>query len=81
MICPVSIISSIRGYRHFYNVVTAVFKQVVCLLNLREGEGMSYQWGSVNLSFRDKSQNFITVATIYSAGLERKILAIHIRQG
>ena len=35
---------------------------------------MGYQWGSVNLTFRDKSQNFTTVATIYSTGLERQIL-------
>lgn len=69
-----------RCYRHFNNVVAAVFKQIVGFLDLREGEGMGYQRGRVNLPFGYKFQDFFAVATINATGLERQILAIHIRQ-
>lgn len=40
---------------HFDNVFAAVFKQVIGFFNLREGKGMGYQRGCVNLAFRDES--------------------------
>ena len=41
---------------------------------------MCYQMGGVNPTFGDELHDFVAVAGIYAAGLERQVLAIHPRQ-
>lgn len=65
---------------NFYNVVAAVFKQIVGFLNLGEGVSMGYQRGCVNLTLGYKSKYLDAIATIHATGLKYQIFAIHVRQ-
>ena len=42
---------------------------------------MGYQMGGVNFTFGNQLHDFVAVAGIDTAGLERQVLAIHPRKG
>ena len=65
----------------FDDAVGAVGEQGVGFLNAAEGVTVGYQMGGVNPSFGDELHDFVAVAGIDAAGLERQVLAIHPRQG
>ena len=39
---------------------------------------MCNEWSGVNLALLNQAKNFLAIASIYPAGLEGEILAIHI---
>lgn len=65
----------------FDDVVGAVGKEGVGVLDSAERVAVGYQMGGVNLAFGDELHDFVAVAGIHSAGLESEVLAIHPRQG
>ena len=65
----------------FDDAVGADGEESVGFLDAAEWVAVGYQMGSVNLTFGDKLHDFVAVAGIDAAGLERQVLAIHPRQG
>ena len=63
----------------FDDVVGSVGEEVIGFLYLAEREAVGYQMGCVNLAFGNQLHDFVAVAGIDAAGLERQILAIHPR--
>ena len=64
----------------FDDVVGAGGEDGVGFLNAAEREAVGYQMGGVNLAFGNQLHDFVAVAGIDAAGLEREILAVHPRQ-
>ena len=64
----------------FDDVVGAVGKEGVGVLDSAERVAVGYQMGGVNLAFGNQLHDFVAVAGIDTAGLERQVLAIHPRQ-
>ena len=64
----------------FDDAVGTVGEEVVGFLNAAELEAVGYQMGGVNPAFGDELHDFVAVAGIDAAGLERQVLAIHPRQ-
>ena len=65
----------------FDDVVGAGGEEGVGFLDAAERVAVGYQMGGVNLTFGDELHDFVAVAGIDAAGLERQVLAIHPRQG
>ena len=65
----------------FDDAVVAVGEEVVGFLDAAEWVAMGNQIGCVNLAFGNQLHDFVAVAGIDAAGLERQVLAIHPRQG
>ena len=65
----------------FDDAVGAVGKEGVGVLDSAERVAVGYQMGGVNLAFGDELHDFVAVAGIDTAGLERQLLAIHPRKG
>ena len=65
----------------FDDVVGAVGKEGVGVLDSAERVAVGYQMGGVNLAFGNQLHDFVAVAGIDTAGLERQVLAIHPRKG
>lgn len=61
----------------FNDVVGAVGEEDIGVLNVAEGVAVCYQVGSVNLAFGNQVHDFVAVAGIDAACLERQILAVH----
>ena len=64
----------------FDDVVGAGGEEGVGFLNAAERVAVGYQMGGVNPTFGDELHDFVAVAGIDTAGLERQVLAIHPRQ-
>lgn len=65
---------------YFYDSVFLVFEDFVRFFYSAEWETMGDEWGSVYLSLLYKMKHFFAVASIYTAGLEGEVLAVHIGQ-
>ena len=63
---------------YFYDSVFLVFEDSVRFFYSAEWETMGDEWGSVNLSLLYKMKHFFAVASVYTAGLEGEVLAVHI---
>lgn len=61
----------------FDDVVSAVGEKIVGFLNAAERVAVGYQMGGVNPTFGDELHDFVAVAGINAAGLEREVLSIH----
>lgn len=64
----------------FDDAVGAVGEEGVCFLDAAEWVAVGYQVCCVNLTFGDELHDFVAVAGIDAASLEREVLAIHPRQ-
>lgn len=64
----------------FDDVVSAGGEKCVGFLNEAEREAVGYQVCGVNFTFGNQLHDFVAVASIDAAGLERQVLAIHPRQ-
>lgn len=64
----------------FDDVVGAVGKEGVGVLDSAERVAVGYQMGGVNLAFGNQLHDFVAVAGIDAAGFECKVFAIHPRQ-
>ena len=65
----------------FDDAVGADGEEGVGFLDAAEWVAVGYQMGCVDLPFGDELHDFVAVAGIDAAGLERQVLAIHPRQG
>ena len=65
----------------FDDVVGATGEDGVGILDAAERVAVGYQMGCVNFTFGNQLYDFVAVAGIDTAGLERQVLAIHPRQG
>ena len=65
----------------FDDAVSAGGEQVVGFLDSAERVAVCYQMGCVNPAFGNELHDFVAVAGIDAAGLERQVLAIHPRKG
>lgn len=63
----------------FDDVVGAVGEEGVGFLDAAERVAVGYQMGCVNHAFGNQLHDFVAVAGIDAAGLERQVLAIHPR--
>ena len=61
----------------FDDAVGAAGEEVVGFLDAAEKVAVGYQMGGVNFAFGNKLHYFVAVAGIYTAGLEREVLAVH----
>lgn len=64
----------------FDDAVGAVGEEGVGVLYAAERVAVGNQMGGVDFAFGDELHDFVAVAGIYAAGLEREVLAIHPRQ-
>lgn len=65
-------------YDYLYNSVKALLKNAVCLFDLRKGEAVGNEWGSIDFTFTYKLQHFFAVTAVHTTGLECEIFAIHL---
>lgn len=65
----------------FDDAVGADGEEGVGFLDAAEWVAVGYQMGCVNLTFGNQLHDYVAVAGIDAAGLEREVLAIHPRQG
>lgn len=63
----------------FDDVVGAVGEEGVGFLDAAERVAVCYKMGCVNPAFGNELHDFVAVAGIDAAGLERQVLAIHPR--
>lgn len=66
---------------HFDNTILPVFEQLISFFYSAEWKAMCYEWCGVNLSLFYELQHLLTVAAVYTASLEREVLAVHVGQG
>lgn len=63
-----------------YDSIFLVLKYAVCLFHFTKLEPVSDQWRRINLPLSDERKDLIAVASVNTAGLEDKILAVHVWQ-
>lgn len=63
---------------NLYHSVFFVFEDAVCLFYPAQWEAVGDERCGVYLALLDELQNFLAVASVHAAGLERKVLAIHV---
>ena len=62
------------------HAVALVFKEFVCLVDLRERIGVRDQRLGVELAVGDEFQRLVAIAAVDAAGLEGQVLAVHFGQ-
>ncbi len=66
---------------NLYDAVQPILKDPIGLLDLRQRKTVGNQRCGVQLPLFDQRENLCTITAVHTAGLEREILSVHLRQG